>query len=223
MILLFLMDFLVPHFVELKNWWKKICFPHLPPQATPRDLLSRIARALRRCFGTGSSGRFFGVPRHCAGRVARRRPGESQRQCGNSAGDVGHRNWNTWWTMGTHLPTLPWFLGSKPWFFMGLGSKESIPQCPKRPFTCHDCRVCKNSKLRSTRHHSCEVWMERDRKRHSCCQIVAGSGEIVTRLAKFRKSWLFTNTWWIFLYWSCCQVSGSSFHHPNLVFRGIFG
>lgn len=27
--------------------------------------------------------------------------------------------------------------------------------------------------------------MERDRKRHSCCQIVPGSGEIVTRLAKF--------------------------------------
>ena len=53
---------------------EKTCFSASPPQATPRDLLSRIARALRR----GSSGRFPGVPRHCAGRVARRRPGEIQ-------------------------------------------------------------------------------------------------------------------------------------------------
>ena len=153
----------------------KNLFSTSPPQATPRDLLSRIARALRRCFG--SSGRFFGVPRHCAGRVARRRPGESQRQCGNSAGDVGHRNQNTWWTMGTHLPTdFSWFWGPKRASHNARKdlSLAMIVGCAKIP----------SYVQRGTIHAKFE-WNVR--KRHSCCQIVPGSGEIVTRLAKFRE------------------------------------
>lgn len=156
------MDFLeVPHFVELKKIdGKNLFFSASPPQATPRDLLSRIARALRR----GASGRLFGVPRHCAGRVARRRPGESQRQRGNSARWRWASKLEYLVDYGNPLTHFALIFRGKPWFFMVmvLGSKESIPQCPKRPFTCHVCRVSKNSKLRSTRHHSCEVWMERE-------------------------------------------------------------
>ena len=91
------MDFLeVPHFVELL----KLMGKNLRPPATPRDLLSRIARALRR----GASGRLLpGVPRHCAGRVARRRPGETQIQPVTLGIQIGIPGG----LMGTHLPTLP--------------------------------------------------------------------------------------------------------------------
>ena len=59
-----------------------------PPQAAPRDLLSRIAMALRRQRRPLGPAR-HGVPRHCAGRVARHRPGESQQKCRNLTGDFG--------------------------------------------------------------------------------------------------------------------------------------